>query len=147
MKDKNLKRKKASAQKGPKTGKRVFSIHSDPFFDTESKRGRKLDNDEDIESSEDEDFDDERSGGEDKAAEEEEEEETAAEKRKKVAEAYLEKIRATAKREMEEEEEREGSEGEEREGERDSLVAQILLQEQMEESGRVRRLIASRYNY
>ncbi|KAF7119813.1 hypothetical protein RHSIM_Rhsim13G0120200 [Rhododendron simsii] len=143
MKDKNLKRKKASAQKGPKTGKRVFSINSDPFFDTESKRGRKIDNDEDIESSEDEDFDDERSGGEDKAEEEEEEEETAAEKRKKVAEAYLEKIRAIAKREMEEEE-REGSEGEEREGERDSLVAQILLQEQMEESGRVRRLIASR---
>lgn len=142
MKNKNLKRKKASAQKGPKTGKQAFSIDSDPFFDAESKRGRKMDHDEDIESSEEEDFDDEMSGGEEEAVEEEE---TAAEKRKKVAEAYLEKIRAIARREKEDEEERERSDdGEDREGERDSLVAKILLQEQMEESGRVRKLIASR---
>lgn len=142
MKNKNLKRKKASAQKGPKTGKRAFSIDSDPFFDAESKRGRKMDHDEDIESSEEEDFDDGMSGGEEEAVEEEE---TAAEKRKKVAEAYLVKIRAIARREKEDEEERERSDdGEDREGERDSLVAKILLQEQMEESGRVRKLIASR---
>uniref|UniRef100_A0A5B6ZNM4 Putative U3 small nucleolar RNA-interacting protein 2 n=1 Tax=Davidia involucrata TaxID=16924 RepID=A0A5B6ZNM4_DAVIN len=149
MKDKNLKRRKSSAPNGTKKGKKRFSINKDPFFDTESKHRRKVEDDEDIESSdeESEEFADEApSGGEDRRVEGSEfEEETAAEKRKRVAEAYLEKIRAIAKREQEEEdEERESGEEGEREGERDSLVAQILQQEQLEESGRVRKSIASR---
>ncbi|KAA8514844.1 hypothetical protein F0562_018023 [Nyssa sinensis] len=149
MKDKNLKRRKSSAPKGIKKGRNSHSINQDPFFDTETKRRRKVEDDEDIESSdeESEEFEDEvPSGGEDRAGEGSEfEEETAAEKRKRVAEAYLEKIRAIAKREQEEEdEEKESDEEGERQGERDSLVAQILQQEQLEESGRVRRSIASR---
>ena len=139
MRNTNLKRKKASAQKGPKRGEKGFAIDQDPFIDTQSKRRRKIDEEDVIESSDEESdqFDD----GEGKEAVAEEEEETAAERRKRVAEAYLEKIRRIAKREQEEEERE--SDGE-REGERDSLVAQILQQEQMEESGRARRLIASR---
>ncbi|XP_059666166.1 U3 snoRNP-associated protein-like EMB2271 [Cornus florida] len=148
MKNKNIKKKKSSALKGTNKGTKRFAINQDPFFDTEPKRRRTFEDDEDIESSAEgsEDFDDEKPyGGEDSAAEESGEEETAAEKRKKVAEAYLEKIRAIAKREKEEEdEERESGEEGEREGERDSLVAQILQQEQLEDSGRVRRSIALR---
>ena len=146
MKNKNLKRKNPWAQKGPKRGKKGFSIEQDPFFDTESKRRRKIDEEDVIESTQSSDeesdkFDD--GEGEEAVAEKAEEgEETAEERRKRVAEAYLEKIRRIAKREQEEDEERE-SDGE-REGDRDSLVAQILQQEQMEESGRARRLIASR---
>ncbi|PSS02612.1 U3 snoRNP-associated protein-like [Actinidia chinensis var. chinensis] len=140
MRNTNLKRKKASVQKGPKRGEKGFAIDQDPFFDTQSKRRRKIDEEDDIESSDEESdqFDD----GEGKEAVAEEED-TAAERRKRVAEAYLEKIRRIAKREQEEDEEERESDGE-REGERDSLVAQILQQEQMEESGRARRLIASR---
>ncbi|XP_052179860.1 U3 snoRNP-associated protein-like EMB2271 [Diospyros lotus] len=147
MKNKDLKRKKASAQKGSKRGKTGFSINEDPFFDAELTRSRrKIGDDDEIQSSDEESqefLDDEAGGGEEKE-EDEEEEETAAEKRKRVAEAYLEKIRAIAKREKEEEEEYGVRDDGEKEGERDSLVAQILQQEQLEESGRVRRFIASR---
>ena len=140
MRNTNLKRKKASAQKGPKRGEKGFAIDQDPFFDTQSKRRRKIDEEDVIESSDEESdqFDD--GEGEEEVAEEREE--TAEERRKRLAEAYLEKIRRIAKREQEEDEKRESER--EREGERDSLVAQILQQEQMEESGRARRLIASR---
>ncbi|KAL6991984.1 hypothetical protein U1Q18_010095 [Sarracenia purpurea var. burkii] len=147
MKNKNLKRKNASAPKGPKRGKKGFSFNNDPFFDGELKRRKKPGDDEDIESSDEEsqEFNDGAPLGGDKTAAEEEEVETAAEKRKRVAEGYLAKIRAIAKREQEEEDEERGSVDEgEREGERDSLVAQILQQEQLEESGRIRRSIASR---
>ncbi|XAR59362.1 hypothetical protein NMG60_11015178 [Bertholletia excelsa] len=146
MKNKNLKRKKVLFQKGSKRGNR--GINHDPFFDTASRRS-KINEDEDIESSEEdfEEFDDEASpSGDNQVADEDEEEETAAEKRKRVAEVYLEKIRAIAKREQDEEEDEERGSGDEgdREGEKDSLVAHILQQEQLEESGRVRRSIASR---
>ncbi|KAI7999186.1 U3 snoRNP-associated protein-like YAOH [Camellia lanceoleosa] len=145
MKNNNLKRKKAPAQKGTKRAKRDFSINADPFFDAEPKRRTKIADDEDIESGDESEEEFNESGGEGKSAVEEEEEETAAEKRKRVADAYLEKIRAIAKREQEDEDEERGSGDEgEREGERDTLVAQILQQEQLEESGRIRKLIASR---
>ncbi|CAL5412569.1 unnamed protein product [Camellia sinensis] len=145
MKNNNLKRKKAPAQKGTKRAKRDFSINADPFFDAEPKRRTKIADDEDIESGDESEEEFNESGGEGKSAAEEEEEETAAEKRKRVADAYLEKIRAIAKREQEDEDEERGSGDEgEREGERDTLVAQILQQEQLEESGRIRKLIASR---
>lgn len=148
MKSKNTNKKKISSQNGTNKGKKRFSIDHDPFFDAGSKRRRNLEDDENIESSdgESEEFDDEFSGGE--AVEEvaEFEEETPAEKRKRLADAYVEKLRATAKRQQKEEEGEEES-GDERvkEGERDNLVGNLLLQEQLEASGRVQRLIASRY--
>ncbi|CAK9133499.1 unnamed protein product [Ilex paraguariensis] len=144
MKNKNQK-KKPAAQKGKtQKGKKRFPINEDPFFDApeNSKRRRKIEDD-DIESSEEE-YDNDPFSRDAERAVEEEEEETAAERRKRVAEAYLEKIRAITKREKAEEDEEEEREGE-REGERDSLVAKILQQEQLEESGRVRRSIASRF--
>ncbi|KAJ4702989.1 Guanine nucleotide-binding protein, beta subunit [Melia azedarach] len=138
------KSKKGSVPTGKSKGK--FSINQDPFFDDELKKRRKIDyDDDDIESADSEDYENEVQGGRSDAGEEEEEEETADEKRKRVATAYLEKIREIARKEKEEEEEEEdGREEGEKEGERDSLVAKILQQEQLEESGRVRRVIASR---
>ncbi|XP_047312307.1 U3 snoRNP-associated protein-like YAO [Impatiens glandulifera] len=137
-------KKNASSKKGSRGGKRSSVISQDPFFESEPKRRKKFDEDEDIVSSEDDFEDDGKAfGGEDKAVEEEEEE-TAAETRKRLAEAYLEKIRAIASREKENDDGMESGDEDEREGERDSLVAKILQQEQLEESGRVRRLIASR---
>lgn len=145
MKNKNLKRKTSSAQKGSKKSGKGFSIDEDSFFENGLKPRRNLEVDEDIASSDEDSGNFGGSGGEAREVEKEEEVETAAEKRKRVAEAYLDKIRAIAKREKEDEEESdEGGGGGEREGERDSMVAQILMQEQLEESGRVRRAIASR---
>lgn len=143
MKTKKLK-KKASVEKGRRNGKR-FSMNQDPFFTNESKRRRKVEDDDVggvIESDESEDdFEPEPTG-----RDEEDVEETTEEKRKRVAEAYLEKIRALAKREGEDHDDEEDRERvSERSGERDSLVAQILQQEQLEESGRLARVIASRY--
>lgn len=150
MKTKNSK-KKAPFSKGTRKGK-VFSINEDSFFRQEAKR-RRVNKDEDaedeiIESEEEEEDDEEGTasdadGGEERLVEDEFAAETADEKRLRVAKAYVEKIRGIVSREKEDEEESEG--GEERGGVRDSLVAQILQQEQLEESGRVRRLIASRY--
>lgn len=142
MKTKKLK-KKASVEKGRRNGNR-FSMNQDPFFTNESKRRRKVEDDDVggvIESDESEDdFEPEPTG-----RDEEDVEETAEEKRKRVAEAYLEKIRALAKREGEDHDDEEDRERvSERSGERDSLVAQILQQEQLEESGRLARVIASR---
>ncbi|XP_044507526.1 U3 snoRNP-associated protein-like EMB2271 [Mangifera indica] len=143
MKYKNTQKKMGdSAHKG----KNKFSLNQDPFFDGETKKRRKINyDDDDIESGESEDYENNNEyggGGSDDG--DSEVEETADEKRKRVATAYLEKIRGLARREKEEGEEENGSDEEEKEGERDSLVAKILQQEQLEESGRVRRVIASR---
>ena len=57
-------------------------------------------------------------------------------------------VRRIAQKEKEQkdgEEEEEDGDEEEEEGARDSLVAQKLIKEQQEESGRVRRSIASRF--
>lgn len=147
MKDKSFKKNKApAAQNGAKRGKKRFSIQQDPFFDNDSKRRRNFEDD-NVESSDDDDSGELNDAISGKEEAEEMEVETAAEKRKRIAEAYLEEVRAMAKREEEEEddEERESEDERAREGERDSRVANILQQEQLEDSGRVRRLIASRY--
>ncbi|KAJ0017477.1 hypothetical protein Pint_11153 [Pistacia integerrima] len=138
MKYKNTQKKMGgSAHKG----KNKSSLNQDPFFEGETKKRRKFNyDDDDIDSGESEDYDNEIRGG---GSDDSEVEETADEKRKRVATAYLEKIREIARREKEGEEEDGRDEGE-KEGERDSLVAKILQQEQLEESGRVRRVIASR---
>lgn len=121
------------------------SIDEDPFFESHSKRRRKSTaRDDEIDS----DFsDDDDDGGGDSPPEGEEEDpelaaETADEKRLRVAQAYLEKIRAITKR-AEEDDEEKGSDGGDDEV-RDSLVAETLQQAQLEKSGRVRKSIASR---
>lgn len=120
----------------------------DSFFESDTKqRGRRISKDDDLESMEsDDDLADLDAGQEEEEEGEGVPEETADEKRVRVAKEHLERIRAIAKRvEEEEEEEEDEEEGrDEREGKRDSLVAEILQKEQLEESGRVRRYIASR---
>ncbi|KAI4343092.1 hypothetical protein MLD38_027635 [Melastoma candidum] len=156
MKTKPGKKRGANPSKGKK------SIKDDPFFNQKQKRRRVLE-EEDSDGEEFSDDDDLLGGGETEGDGRvqvnggEDEEETADERRQRVARAYLEKIREIAKREEEEgEEEEEGDDDEEEEeddaerragrrrgGDRDELVAKILQQKQLEDSGRVRRQIAS----
>ncbi|XP_047972419.1 U3 snoRNP-associated protein-like YAOH [Salvia hispanica] len=134
------KRRPSNPAKARTNGKKRFSsIADDSFFEaTDQKRRRKFENDEEIKSS-DED------GGDSDSEKEEEIDETPAEKRKRLADAFLEKLRAKEReREENEESEEEGEGRREREGERDTLIAKILQQDQLEESGRVRRALASR---
>lgn len=125
--------------------KKRFSKDKDPFFMEKGSKRRRKEDEEDIESEEEEE-DDFGSEGlrSDEENEEEGEEETAAEKKKRLAMAFLETRREQARREEEEEEEDGEDDRVEKEGLRDSLVAKILQQEQLEESGRIRRKIASR---
>lgn len=117
----------------------------DDFFESAAKRRRKAALDEAIES---EDSDEDAMNGretENGEDENDEVEETADEKRVRVATEHLAKIRALAKRiEEEEEEEEDGEREDEREGKRDSLVAEILQRDQLEESGRVTRFLSKR---
>ncbi|XP_075497557.1 U3 snoRNP-associated protein-like EMB2271 [Primulina tabacum] len=146
MKGKHLKKKKPLDQqnKGKISNKKQFSVTRDPFFeDSDPKRRRKFRNggDENIESSDDEGEALDSDGDRGRAEEMEEEiEETPAEKRKRLAYAILEK-----RRKVEEDVLEDGEEARtEREGERDSLIAKLLQQEQLEESGRLRRAIGAR---
>ncbi|KAE8658900.1 U3 snoRNP-associated protein-like YAO [Hibiscus syriacus] len=143
MKSKNEKKRGSSAPKGGPKGKK-FSMKNDPFFETESKKRRKMAyGDDDIESGGSEE-EAEILGGSDAGGGEQDEdeiEETPGEIRKRVATELLDKMRAIARREKED---KDGDEEMEDEGARDSLVAKILQQEQLEESGRIRRVIASR---
>ncbi|CAK7354946.1 unnamed protein product [Dovyalis caffra] len=123
-------------------------MNRDPFF-SNSKR-RKKNEDEVIESEEEEDFNGGMLNGGGESGEEEEEEqeelvpeETAGEKRQRIAKALVEKLRANEK-ELEDEDDEEGDREFEKEGERDSSVAKKLMQQQLEDSGRLRRAIASR---
>ncbi|GFP78813.1 U3 small nucleolar RNA-interacting protein 2 [Phtheirospermum japonicum] len=147
MKEKNTKKKKPSGQKTKgfsNNKKRLLSIHDDSFFeDAEQKRRRKLSGgrDEEIESSDG----DEGEVGPEVEEKEEEIDETPAEKKKRLADAYLQSLRAKERNKEDSDESDDGDEGRrEREGERDSLIAKVLQQEQLEESGRVRRAIAAR---
>ncbi|XP_022994784.1 U3 snoRNP-associated protein-like YAO [Cucurbita maxima] len=140
---KNVKKNSSGPPRGAKKGKN-FPLSKDPFFSSESRKRRKIVDDE-IESGES----DEDNGFVNEGAENEEfEEETADEKRKRLANEYLEKIREIARRGKEREDEEKDDDDDDDEsgdeGGKDSLVAQILQQEQLEDSGRVRREIASR---
>ncbi|XVE89353.1 hypothetical protein DITRI_Ditri19aG0195300 [Diplodiscus trichospermus] len=138
------KKRGPSAPKGGPKGKK-FSINNDPFFETEGKKRRKMDyDDDDIESGDSEEEAEilgasDASGGEEK--QDDEDEETPGEIRKRMATELLDKMRAIARKEKED---KDGDEDEEDEEDKDSLVAKILQQEQLEESGRVRRVVASR---
>ncbi|ONK77019.1 uncharacterized protein A4U43_C02F2270 [Asparagus officinalis] len=130
-------------RKKPNKSKRnpKFS-NGDPSFEPDLKRQRhrrRESNDEDLESLPSDEEDQVEGGDQEK---EEENVETAAEVKYRIASEYLEKIRAAAKKAAEEEDE--GDDREEVEGRRDSLVAEILEKSQLEESGRARRLLASR---
>ncbi|XP_048323332.2 U3 snoRNP-associated protein-like EMB2271 [Ziziphus jujuba] len=137
-------------KKGSRPKVKKVSLVKDPFFAAESKKRRKPDGASGkgnvIESSE---SDDDFIGGSDRDAVEEADadefvKETADEARKRLATAAFEKFRKNGPKKMDEEDD-EGVSGKESEdGQKDSLVAQILLQQQLEESGRVRRAIASR---
>lgn len=120
----------------PKKSKKNTKLsNGDSFFEPDLKRRRRIEsNDEDLPSD-----DEDRIEDQDR---EEEPVETAAEVKFRIASEHLEKIRAAAKR-LEEDED-EGEEREEVEGRRDSLIAGILEKSQLEESGRVRRFLASR---
>lgn len=117
----------------------------DPFFDEDSTKRRKVADDDEIDSDSDEDgFLDSKD-----EPEYESEEETAAETKKRIAHEYLQKYRESVKKEKEqrdeEEDDDEDDDSEDDEGVRDSLVAQRLIKEQQEESGRIRKAIASRF--
>ncbi|XVF75070.1 hypothetical protein PTKIN_Ptkin13bG0159000 [Pterospermum kingtungense] len=145
MKSKNEKKRGSSASRGGSKGKK-FSMNNDPFFDTESKKRRKMDYDDDDIESRDSDEEAEVLGGSDASGGEENlpddgDEETPGEIRKRLATELLDKMRAIARKEKED---RDEDEDEDEEDTRDSIVAKILQQEQLEESGRVRRVLASR---
>uniref|UniRef100_A0A6N2NKP9 Uncharacterized protein n=1 Tax=Salix viminalis TaxID=40686 RepID=A0A6N2NKP9_SALVM len=125
-----------------KRGGSKFSMNRDPFFSNSKRRKKNVD--EDIESEEEEDLDGGMFNGGGESGEEEElaPEETAEEKRQRIAKVLVEKLRAREK-ELEDEEDEEGEREFEKEGERDSFVAKKLMQQQLEDSGRLRRAIAS----
>ena len=82
---------------------------------------------------------------EDDAHEREEMAETADEKRLRVAQAYVQRVKADiAAQEGPDEHADEAPDDED--GARDSLVASVLQQQQREEAGRILRPLAERYN-
>ncbi|KAJ4976621.1 hypothetical protein NE237_001727 [Protea cynaroides] len=149
MKNRVRKKKPSSLANGTNKKKSRVSLDRDPFFNHDSKRRRQKIDDDDVIDSDETDEEEERRAASDGGEEVEEvgsefEQETADEKRQRLAKAHLEKLREIAR--MEQDEEELGDEEldeEEKAGNRDSLVAQMLQQEQLEESGRVRRSIAS----
>lgn len=148
--------KKKGGAKVHNRGNKKYSINEDPFFSHQKRRRVEDDGMDDDDGDDDDDMIFSGASDEEGVAEEAEESEfdreTADEKRQRVAKEYLDKIRAIARREKEdddeggedEEEEEDEFGGRVRDGVRDSLVSKILQQEQLEESGRVRRQIASR---
>lgn len=155
----NILRKKPSIHN---KGKRI-SANGDSFIKQNSKRRKKgnpnsvfEDDDTEIESEVSDKGDDDffmDDGEEDKREKEEEdneeeederERETVEERRRRLAWELVQKVRKGEEKQREEEDEEEVGEREDREGMRDSLVAKILQQEQLEDSGRIRRLIASK---
>ncbi|XP_020551816.1 U3 snoRNP-associated protein-like EMB2271 isoform X2 [Sesamum indicum] len=145
MKGRNLKKKKPSAQQTKGKNNSMKRIAHDPFFDaSDQKRRRKFDGDEDIESSDNDGGEFDSEGEREEGEKDEEIAETPAEKKKRLADEFLRAIREKERKKEDDESEEDDEVRREREGERDSLIAKILQQEQLEESGRVRRGIASR---
>lgn len=136
----NNSKKKASGSKGFAKGKRS-PINEDSFF--ESKKRRKMNDEDTIIDSDLESEEEGKPLGGDEEEDLELEAETPGEARKRMATELIEKIRKMERKEDEEDEDAESDEGE-KEGLRDTRIANILQQEQLEESGRVKRLIASK---
>ncbi|GAB2262583.1 hypothetical protein Droror1_Dr00003580 [Drosera rotundifolia] len=140
MKNKNQKRFKFSKQHQQKNNK--AQKKKDEFFDDGT--GDEYSDDDVIDS-------DEENGGKRRrvGVEEEEEDkfekETADERRIRLAKQYIDGVKSSIKRRKEEEgDEDEEGEEEEEDDERESIVAKILEKRHLEESGRTRRLIASK---
>ncbi|XP_042518802.1 U3 snoRNP-associated protein-like EMB2271 [Macadamia integrifolia] len=151
MKSRIRKKKPSSLPNGTRKKNPRVSLDRDPFFNSDSKRRRRNIDDDDAGVIDSDETDEEAGrlatsdGGEEVEEEDSEfEKETADEKRQRLAKAHLAKIREIARMEQDEEELGEEGDEEDKAGNRDSLVAQMLQQEQLEESGRVRRLLASR---
>ncbi|CAH8332786.1 unnamed protein product [Eruca vesicaria subsp. sativa] len=134
---------------GFKRGGKKGSSDVDPFFEQETKKRRKVSyDDEDIESidsdADENGFDGEDRKGAEEAAEEEEDEfadETAGEKRKRLAEAFLLRTREAQRRQREERDDDDDDEDDE--DVEDGDIVKTLMKKQQEDSGRVRRAIAS----
>ncbi|XP_068668327.1 U3 snoRNP-associated protein-like EMB2271 [Aristolochia californica] len=128
--------------------KHKTSIGVDPFFGSNSKKHKKLDNDI-VDSSDSEDEAGEFPGHEVGEEEFEHVVETVDEKRLRLAKEYVESVKALKKHQGEEDDDEEDGEGldgyeDDRGPKGDSLVAEKLQQEQLEQSGRIRRMISSR---
>lgn len=138
-----------------------YSANQDSFIKhNNSKKRRKFDNggegeengfdaeiESDVSSDEGDDF---FIDGKEKPEEEEEEEEdelereTVEERRRRLAWELVKKVRKGQEEQREDEDDDDDDDERfEKDGNRDSLVAKILQQEQLEDSGRARRLIAS----
>ncbi|KAL3699535.1 hypothetical protein R1sor_017557 [Riccia sorocarpa] len=135
---------KGSKQKQKKA--KVDGVVSGKAADTgRTQKQRKNPRDEELLSGSEDEEDTTLARGLDSDEEEDEDVdvETAQEKRLRLAKAYLNKIRSSAKDESEEDED-EGENEEAKRGARDSMVADLLAQRQLEESGRVQRKFAHR---
>ncbi|KAK4782407.1 hypothetical protein SAY86_016509 [Trapa natans] len=148
MKSKGSKKKDGTGAGGGKAkgkNRRNPSIKEDSFFS--HKKRRKMEEDEDIVdemADSDEEDGDFEAGPLGEAEETEFDRETPGEKRQRMAKAYLDKFRDIVNKENQDDDGSDKDEESDKEGLRDSLVSKYLMQEQLEESGRVRRLIASR---
>ncbi|CAN1325004.1 U3 snoRNP-associated protein-like YAO [Linum perenne] len=140
---------------GPPNGKKSNVNGGDSFFKSDSKKRRKVGfRDDNIDSGDSDEENgyigsDASSGGHDDEEIDEYANETPAEKKLRLTNEAFENVQAIRKKkghEEEEEEEEEAVEGRvyEKEGERDSIAALKLMKEQLEESGRLRRALASR---
>jgi ribosomal RNA-processing protein 9 len=121
----------------------------DPFFEDDSTKRRKVAADEDLDAEIDSGSDEDGFFDSKDEPEHVEEVENADETRKRIAKEYLKKFQESARKEKalrDEDDDYEGSD-EDDEGARDSLIAQRMIKEQQEESGRIRKAIASRFNF
>lgn len=135
---------------GFKRGGKKSSIERDPFFEEENKKRRKVSYDDDDIESVESDLEENGFTGGDEASkkfeevEDDEDEfagETAGETRKRLAEVFLNRAREAKRRERDENDDDDEDDEEE---EDDEGLRKSLMQNQLEESGRVRRVIASR---
>lgn len=135
--------KKQRPRKASNDAPRKKRAREDDFFQAPSRDEELISSEEEAHEEEDDDHDRTQGAGEDFEEDDQNNEdvETADEKRLRVAKAYLEKIRASTK-DMDEDDEEQAPE--DRLGARDSLVADLLQQEQLEESGRAQRKLAAR---
>ncbi|KAF5197182.1 U3 snornp-associated protein-like yaoh [Thalictrum thalictroides] len=151
MNNKKIAKKKPLNQS--KSGKkpRAAALEADSFFLYDKKK-RRRNLDEEIESDDSDNDDEEKKvpfskykKGNDGEEDSEFEDETVDEKRLRLSKKFLEDRVKRAERDREEAGE-DGSDEDEEEkaGRRDSMVAAMLQNEQLEDSGRARRVIASR---
>ncbi|KFK32211.1 hypothetical protein AALP_AA6G211900 [Arabis alpina] len=157
MKNKNEKKRGGGGGGSFKRGGgKKGSGFKDPFFEEESKKRRKVSyDDEDIESIESDAEEDGFKGGdgdvngfkETAEVEEEEDEfagETAGEKRKRLVVTLLDNMKEARRKEREEKGSDDDDDDEDDDEDDDGRLVKTLMKKQQEDSGRIRRVIASR---